>query len=35
MGSEMCIRDRMMVGDYQIGDLLILLDNAAKEANKG
>lgn len=25
----------MMVGNYQIGDLLILLDNAAKEANKG
>ena len=25
---------KMMIGNYQIGDLLILLDNAAKEANK-
>ena len=35
--GELPIEDlqKMMVGDYQIGDLLILLDNAAKEANKG
>ena len=35
--GELPVEDlrKMMIGNYQIGDLLILLDNAAKEANKG
>ena len=34
--GELPVEDlrNMMIGDYQIGDLLILLDNAAKQANR-
>ena len=34
--GELPVEDlrKMMVGEYQIGDLLILLDNAAKQANQ-